>query len=323
MAHTNFVKLQANSKPPTNKQLHAWLRLIRAPAIPSSAANVLAGFLIANTNWLPIWDLLLLVISSCCLYASGMVLNDISDIQEDRIHTPQRPIAAGEISIRHAWFAFLALTASGLVASALASFSSLLVAVSIVVAIFLYSRPLKKTTFASIMMGTCRFLNVALGGSTSASIAAGGVFWGVPILLLWIATSLAITVAGITLFAKNENIPIGRNHLYFSLLVLATGFLGYLLAPLAIRKSQWNSLVFTGYLIVVTLIAIRPFNLSILGIRQLDGNAVRRAVIAFLQSLIFLDAAVCFLAANQFVYPIAVLLLLIPTKMLARSISAT
>ena len=61
-----------------------------------------------------------------------------------------------------------------------------------------------------------------------------------------------------------------------------------------------------------------------IAIRSCDGADVQRAVKTTIRSLVFLDAAVCLLAAPQSpLYALVVLLMLLPVLLFARAISTT
>lgn len=277
------------------------------------------GYLVAHQSWSPTIDLLGLIFASCCLYASGMVLNDLCDVEADREIAPGRPLPAGQISLNAARKFYLALTGLGLLASLLVSFRSLLVAAGIVVAIFLYDNALKKTLLAPVAMGLCRFLNILLGASTVVAADVDSWFrW--PEGLIWIGISLWLLIIGITLLAKNENKPISHFHLYFASVVTGVGLLGFVAAPIFVVGSSWHDGV---YILTILAIGVRPFMRTFSAIKHYDGKQVRLAVIAFLQSLILLDAAVCFLTTGNLFYAFVVVSLIIPAKLLARTISPT
>ena len=77
----------------------AYLQLIRLPNVFTAAADSLAGWLLVRGSleetghWVP------LVLASACTYAGGIALNDVCDIEIDRVERPGRPLPSGRISL--------------------------------------------------------------------------------------------------------------------------------------------------------------------------------------------------------------------------------
>lgn len=89
-----------------------WLRLFRASGLFTIAANLAAATVVAAyTGTLDLWEIGRLVLYGnqwnavwivCCsglLFASGMLWNDLADLDRDRELHPRRPLAAGRISL--------------------------------------------------------------------------------------------------------------------------------------------------------------------------------------------------------------------------------
>ena len=62
--------------------------------------------------------------------ASAMVLNDIADVEVDRVNAPDRPIPSGRLSVREAWACFWLLSLAGLACAAATGLATLLVALA-------------------------------------------------------------------------------------------------------------------------------------------------------------------------------------------------
>ena len=86
----------------------AWLQLLRVPNLFTVPGDPVAGFLLATFGVLTP-DVVLAILGSLCLYAGGLVLNDLHDLDEDRRDRPNRPLPAGEIAVRSAWLAVIGL----------------------------------------------------------------------------------------------------------------------------------------------------------------------------------------------------------------------
>ena len=124
----------------------ALLQLIRLPNVPTAAADSLAGWLLASSTLAEPRRWLLLLATSMVLYASGIVLNDVFDVQADRRERPMRPIPSGRVPL---WLAtvlgIIGLVLGLLLALASGSFSSLIVALLLGASIIAYNAGLKAT----------------------------------------------------------------------------------------------------------------------------------------------------------------------------------
>jgi 4-hydroxybenzoate polyprenyltransferase len=142
--------------------VRGYLELVRPANVATALADVLAGFAIAGLfNWpaLP-W----LLVSTACLYAGGIVFNDMFDRRLDAVERPERPIPSGRVPAgRAAWFG-TALLAAGFLAASLVTREAAIVAGLIVVFVLLYDAWGKHVMFIGpLNMGLCRGLNLVLG----------------------------------------------------------------------------------------------------------------------------------------------------------------
>ncbi|OHB77570.1 MAG: hypothetical protein A2Z34_05195 [Planctomycetes bacterium RBG_16_59_8] len=149
-----------------------YLRLIRFPLIFTAIADSWAGYLISLPA--PFLDLQLSLLTllaavSACLYAAGMVFNDVADAGRDaRIH-PERVIPSGRVKLGRAVLLGLLLSIAALASSFCISFTTLLIAFAIVLLAFLYNNLLKRYRIAgSFAMGLIRGGNFLLGMSAFA-----------------------------------------------------------------------------------------------------------------------------------------------------------
>ncbi|MCE4601406.1 MAG: geranylgeranylglycerol-phosphate geranylgeranyltransferase [Desulfurococcales archaeon] len=108
------------------------LRLVRIANSLMVGLAVLVGLAIVTRGdllGLGVKALALAYITGCCVSASSMVLNDIVDVEIDRVNQPNRPLVAGTISARTAWLCYLATSTAGITASLLLGPWPLVVAV--------------------------------------------------------------------------------------------------------------------------------------------------------------------------------------------------
>jgi 4-hydroxybenzoate polyprenyltransferase len=199
------------------------------PNVFTALADICLGALVTGAlpAQLPAFGALLL--ASACLYCGGMVWNDYFDLEQDRRERPFRPLPSGKIALGAAVRLGLGLMAAGLLLAALADLRgesfrglSLLIAVLLVLAIFLYDGWLKRTWAGPLGMGACRSLNVLLGLSVAPAWVGG---WGI-----YLALVVGIYIVGVTWFARTE----ARESNAEELLVAAGVMLGGLLLALAL-----------------------------------------------------------------------------------------
>jgi len=193
------------------RHLVGWLRLIRVPNLATAVADVLAGFLIASglreVGWLPPaagW----VIAASICLYAAGMVLNDVFDLDVDRRERPERPLPSGQLAVGTAAFGGHVLLVAGATAAAVAGAVSeapvwgflgpAVIGLALAAAVWAYDRGLKRSLLLGpATMGLCRGLNWLLGMTAGSGIGPVGDQWLLPV-------GMGLYVAGITLFARHE-----------------------------------------------------------------------------------------------------------------------
>ncbi len=114
-----------------------WLRLIRASGLFTIASNIAAATVIAfynaegNQDSLDLrliaakflqgngLNVLWVALASCLLYASGMVWNDLADIERDRELHPRRPLPSGRIGLVTAYVVGAILAVASLLVASL------------------------------------------------------------------------------------------------------------------------------------------------------------------------------------------------------------
>lgn len=173
--------------------IKAYLDLCRVSNLPTVWTNVLAASLLAAGQFAPV-PYLQLTLALSCFYLAGMSLNDICDLDHDRLNRPSRPLPSGRVALRDAKRLTLALFAIGM--------SLLLVAphlsgagagVLLLVAIVAYDLRHKGNPLSVLVMASCRllvFLVVALALTGQANrwvIVAGGMQFFYVVLISLVA----------------------------------------------------------------------------------------------------------------------------------------
>ena len=107
----------------------------------------------------------LLSLSAMMIGCYGNVINDICDIEIDRVNKPWRPLPSERISIKTAWLLAVLLAGIGASLSFLINVSCLIIAVSAVFLLYAYSRWVKRTGFiGNVLIAFLSFLVVVYGG---------------------------------------------------------------------------------------------------------------------------------------------------------------
>ena len=215
----------------------SWLKLIRVPNLATAIADPLAGFLIVGGFYeyetLPFggW---LAIASSLCLYAGGMVQNDVMDLQIDQAERPHRPLPSKQVSFELAQFVSIGLLLLGVVLACVASVSMrdgapAVIGVMLTAAICGYNCYAKGTWLGPLFMGGCRALNWSLGMVIAGS--ASFPLWMIP-------CGMGVYVMGITLFARDEAGVGRRPQLFAGALIMSIGLLVAGLAPLVSMEVE-------------------------------------------------------------------------------------
>jgi hypothetical protein len=264
------------------KKMKAYLQLLRIPNIFTSSADVIAGGMIAVSLTGTVMDktaFLLLILSSCLLYAGGVVLNDVVDASVDSEERPERPIPSGTISketaTRLAWM----LLSLGLMSAWLASPISLIVAAVLVGSIVVYNYRAKwMHMFGSFTMGCCRALNLCLGLSLFSEQLMSN---------FWLALFPLVHIMGVTSLSHGETKGLARRR------ILLLYMIPWLLAVLLVALAVTHSSAFPPF------IAFGFISLYVLGNAIAYIPAIQRPVPALIErgvkygilSLILLNAA--------------------------------
>ena len=262
----------------------------------------------------------MLLAASSLLYLSGVVLNDVFDLETDRSERPERPLPSGRVSLdaarRLGWklllLGVLLGTGAGLFVGHLRPG---IVAALLATSILLYDAWLKRTPLGPLAMGACRMLNVLLGMNVvDAPLLAAN----------WlVAGGIGVYVAGVTWFARRENDDSSRLQLALATLLMVVGIALIAWFPswsdrviphVRLDPRNWYLLMgLLGMLIVWRCLwaVIEPVPLR-----------VRMAVAQCVLSIIMLDAVACY-AIRGVAWACMILLLLLPAMFLGRWIDTT
>ncbi len=105
-------------------------------------AGILSGINIAHN-----WKIFAAAIAASLITAGGNAVNDLFDVEIDRINRPHRPLASGKLTSQQVKTFYAVVTIVGLVISAFVNFNTLLIAIAASLLVFFYSYKLKRTIF--------------------------------------------------------------------------------------------------------------------------------------------------------------------------------
>jgi 4-hydroxybenzoate polyprenyltransferase len=156
--HNSPITIHANS-------VRTWLQLFRAPNLFTVPGDPLAGYLLACYGALePV--IALPILASLLFYASGLLLNDLADLAEDRAERPSRPLPSGEARPVVVGGVMVLLAIGGLVLCAKVGAWTLGVGAALLLTVASYNLGLKRVPgFGALNMGLCRGLSLLLGAT--------------------------------------------------------------------------------------------------------------------------------------------------------------
>ena len=315
-----------------------YLQLMRLSNVFTAIADIVMGFLFVSRSLNPVGVFLLLCVTSALLYTSGMVLNDVFDVEKDTAERNKRPIPSGKVSLLFARRLGFGLMIAGLIFALFACFADKsaaggiyrfripIIAVVLAITILAYDWWLKKTPLSPLAMGSCRFFNVLLGMSGGAAFENSNIF-GFGLGHGLAAGGIGVYIAGVTLFARTEARVSSRAMLGFALTIMVGGLLmlGSLafidVSHLPFDIPRFGTTVWPALLMLMSVSVVR---VCLMAIYDPVPQRVQQAIKQSLLTLIFLDAAVCLLVApGQPFYAVGVLAMLVPMMWLGRYIRST
>ncbi len=269
--------------------LKPYLQLVRLPNVVTAAADSLAGYLLAVGNlddparWLP------LTIASMAIYADGIVLNDLADLDLDRAERPNRPLPSGRVTLRGALALAVALPILGLSAAALTGLLPVFaVAIALLATVMAYDLSLRRAWVGPIAMSACRGLNVLMG------LAAGPAMGGSAGWL--VAGSIAVFVAGLTWISRSETGTGPSRGLVGGLGLQVVGLIGLAWSSMSAgdfpMPTPGRSILPLGGLLVIGVVGLVVIAAGGRAVRDPKPPTVMAAVRTGILSLIWLHVGV-------------------------------
>ncbi|MEO6593825.1 MAG: UbiA family prenyltransferase [Planctomycetota bacterium] len=278
------------------------LRLLRVGTLFSPAADVVASTAIAGLPWR--WSIVGAVLAGVCLYASGMVWNDVADRRLDAVQRPERPLPRGDVSLAFAVALACALMLLGLLLSPCRFYHALIAAL-----VLAYDFAGKRSEWVgALCMGTLRALNLgtalAIGGDTPPATEKS---------LLIAAVCYGIYIVAVTILGIFEDLPRVRARAVSA--VQTAPPLAALCGLWAVQGHLWPAPVLAALPIVWFL---RRNALA----RTWDQVAIRRSM-TFLLLGTMIYTSLLALAAGRWIEAVAIALAIVPARRISRRIALT
>ena len=126
------------------EKLTAVFNIIRPINFFITFITVIVASIICQTQGYNQLNIFFAALAASLVTAAGNVINDILDIETDRVNRPQRPIPSGYISIEAAYILYFSLVVISVLLAMGISFPALILVVFANLLLFLYSKYLKK-----------------------------------------------------------------------------------------------------------------------------------------------------------------------------------
>jgi len=148
-----------------------YIVLLRPSNFVITVLSVLVSCLLAGGNAGNMPAMVLASLAAGLIGGGGMVINDIFDVEIDRINKPERPLPSGNVALRSAAVFYALLTAVGLLLNLFLHSSAQAIAAGAAVLIFFYSYRLKSTPlFGNVTVGLLTGLAFIYGGAAVGNI---------------------------------------------------------------------------------------------------------------------------------------------------------
>ena len=143
----------------------AYLELVRIHNVIGSAISAFMGFVIASEWKLAPIRLMLAMTIVASIAAAGYVINDVYDIEIDKINKPERPLPSGRVKIETAKTLAFVLFIIGTALSIFLNIYAFIVALLTTLSLYYYAKNLKKEgLIGNIIVASTSALSAFYGG---------------------------------------------------------------------------------------------------------------------------------------------------------------
>ncbi len=154
------------------------------------SGTVVGGIIVAGAGalqWPGNTPLILASVSATLVGATGNVINDLYDVEIDRLNRPMRPLPSGIVTPNQARILWVVLAISGLAVALLVSALHLAIAVSSVVLLVAYSARLKSVS----LIGNVVVSVVVATSLVYGALSIGGAALAIPAAIFALVTTMS------------------------------------------------------------------------------------------------------------------------------------
>jgi geranylgeranylglycerol-phosphate geranylgeranyltransferase len=210
------------------------------------AAYISPYFYISNT-------LILAMISAGLVAAAANIINDVYDVEIDRINKPYRPLPANKIAIKNANIYYGILNSIAISAAFFAGYWFLFIAAFTLVLLFLYAKYLKGSVFwGNLLVGLCSSL-VFIYGAKSVNDWKSGIYPALFALFFHLGREILKDVEDVEGDLKNNAITFaGKFGVHKSLWLVYFIFTVLILLTISPYIQQYYGVQYL-YLVIITV----------------------------------------------------------------------
>jgi len=157
------------------EKLTAAVKLLRPLNFIITFVSVIVSAFICKPDIFPVSNVLLAALAASFVLASGNVINDIHDIDVDKINRPYRSLPSGKITMKNAYSLYIALILISTVISFFLNEVAMIIVLFSLLLLFAYSKYLKRIA----LLG-----NIAVAFLTGLVFIFGGVVVNNPVVAI-------------------------------------------------------------------------------------------------------------------------------------------
>lgn len=153
------------------EKLTAIVKITRPINLLITFISVIVTAIICKPNSFPLIEIILAAFTASFVMASGNIINDIYDIEIDKINRPERPLPSNKITIVQAYSIYISLVFISIFISIFLNEEALVIVLPSILLLFFYSKYLKRIPLVG---------NIVVAFLTGLVFIFGGVVVGNP-----------------------------------------------------------------------------------------------------------------------------------------------